>query len=227
MICSLMSSFDPCSSVTGLMNLSEKWMFASSGIILSGSVFWLCPSGVHFFIGKLAKALTSLTQQDVFHFKSVALACCAIFINLCAINMVGLLPYSFPPSSHLTFNLALSLPLWAGGLMYSMSTSLKSFSSHFLPEGSPLPLSPFLVIVEIISSLIRPFSLSVRLMSNIMAGHMILTLMGQAAASSTFVVIPATLTQAAFIGFELGVSVVQAFVFMNLLYLYWLEADHN
>nr|QEI26283.1 ATP synthase F0 subunit 6 [Neomys fodiens]QEI26322.1 ATP synthase F0 subunit 6 [Neomys fodiens] len=139
-------------------------------------------------------------------------------------NLLGLLPHSFTPTTQLSMNLGMAIPLWAGTVISGFRHKTKASLAHFLPQGTPLPLIPMLIIIETISLFIQPMALAVRLTANITAGHLLIHLIGGA----TLVLMsisPAT----AFITFiilvmltilEFAVALIQAYVFTLLVSLY-------
>nr|UFX54147.1 ATP synthase F0 subunit 6 [Cryptotis oreoryctes] len=139
-------------------------------------------------------------------------------------NLLGLLPHSFTPTTQLSMNLGMAIPLWAGAVITGFRHKTKASLAHFLPQGTPLPLIPMLIIIETISLFIQPMALAVRLTANITAGHLLIHLIGGA----TLVLMnisPIT----AFITFiilvmltvlEFAVALIQAYVFTLLVSLY-------
>jgi len=96
--------------------------------------------------------------------------------------------------------------------------------AHLTPQSTPTPLMPFIVLIETISRIIRPVTLAIRLIANIIAGHLLLTLLGNQAVATSFTIISlVVLTQFALLTLELAVSVIQAYVFSVLLTLYTRE----
>jgi F-type H+-transporting ATPase subunit a len=93
-------------------------------------------------------------------------------------NFIGLFPYVFTASRHLVFTLALSLPLWLGSIMWAVVYQFNRVMAHLVPLGTPGGLMPVIVIIESIRSVIRPFTLAIRLSANMIAGHLLLTLLG-------------------------------------------------
>ncbi len=104
---------------------------------------------------------------------------------------------------------------------------MKHFLAHLIPVGTPLILMSFIVIVEVLSNLIRPLALTFRLTANIMAGHLLMSLIGGALISLSFsFIVLGSLVQSLLVIIELGVSVIQAYVFSTLLILYISEGEH-
>nr|YP_009442578.1 ATP synthase F0 subunit 6 [Myotis dominicensis]ATO90258.1 ATPase subunit 6 [Myotis dominicensis] len=139
-------------------------------------------------------------------------------------NLLGLLPHSFTPTTQLSMNLGMAIPLWAGTVILGFRHKTKASLAHFLPQGTPLPLIPMLVIIETISLFIQPMALAVRLTANITAGHLLIHLIGGA----TLALMSISMTTA-FITFvililltvlEFAVALIQAYVFTLLVSLY-------
>nr|ALP86266.1 ATP synthase F0 subunit 6 [Rubrisciurus rubriventer] len=139
-------------------------------------------------------------------------------------NLLGLLPHSFTPTTQLSMNLGMAIPLWAGAVITGFRHKTKASLAHFLPQGTPIPLIPMLIIIETISLFIQPMALAVRLTANITAGHLLMHLIGGATlvlasispptAMITFIIlIMLTLL-------EFAVALIQAYVFTLLVSLY-------
>nr|QXI72967.1 ATP synthase F0 subunit 6 [Aotus azarai boliviensis]QXI73015.1 ATP synthase F0 subunit 6 [Aotus azarai boliviensis]QXI73021.1 ATP synthase F0 subunit 6 [Aotus azarai boliviensis] len=139
-------------------------------------------------------------------------------------NLLGLTPYAFTPTTQLSMNLGMAIPLWAATVFMGLRFKTKASLAHFLPQGTPLPLIPMLIIIETISLFIQPMALAVRLTANITAGHLLMHLLGDTAltlmsiyvSSSTITIIIIILL----ITLELGVALIQAYVFTLLVSLY-------
>nr|YP_002929366.1 ATP synthase F0 subunit 6 [Eulemur fulvus fulvus]YP_002929404.1 ATP synthase F0 subunit 6 [Eulemur fulvus mayottensis]BAH69109.1 ATP synthase F0 subunit 6 [Eulemur fulvus fulvus]BAH69122.1 ATP synthase F0 subunit 6 [Eulemur fulvus mayottensis] len=139
-------------------------------------------------------------------------------------NLLGLLPHSFTPTTQLSMNLGMAIPLWAAAVIKGFRHKTKASLAHFLPQGTPIPLIPMLVIIETISLFIQPMALAVRLTANITAGHLLMHLIGGATlvlssispttASITFIIL--TLLTI----LEFAVALIQAYVFTLLVSLY-------
>nr|AFQ41537.1 ATP synthase F0 subunit 6 [Equus grevyi] len=139
-------------------------------------------------------------------------------------NLLGLLPHSFTPTTQLSMNLGMAIPLWAGTVFMGFRHKTKAALAHFLPQGTPIFLIPMLVIIETISLFIQPVALAVRLTANITAGHLLIHLIGGATlalmnispstALITFIIL-VLLTI-----LEFAVAMIQAYVFTLLVSLY-------
>nr|YP_010353376.1 ATP synthase F0 subunit 6 [Stichaeopsis nevelskoi]UOF73466.1 ATP synthase F0 subunit 6 [Stichaeopsis nevelskoi] len=151
----------------------------------------------------------------------------SLMIFLITLNMLGLLPYTFTPTTQLSLNLGLATPLWLATVIIGMRNQPTHALGHLLPEGTPGPLIPVLIIIETISLFIRPLALGVRLTANLTAGHLLIQLIATAA----FVLMPlmpavALLTSTVLVLLtllEIAVAMIQAYVFVLLLTLYLQE----
>nr|YP_009348779.1 ATPase subunit 6 [Lythrurus fumeus]WNX94756.1 ATP synthase F0 subunit 6 [Lythrurus fumeus]WNX94769.1 ATP synthase F0 subunit 6 [Lythrurus fumeus]BAW88228.1 ATPase subunit 6 [Lythrurus fumeus] len=156
-----------------------------------------------------------------------ALMLTSLMVFLITINMLGLLPYTFTPTTQLSLNMGLAVPLWLATVIIGMRNQPTVALGHLLPEGTPIPLIPVLIIIETISLFIRPLALGVRLTANLTAGHLLIQLI----ATAVFVLLPmmptvAVLTAAVLFLLtllEVAVAMIQAYVFVLLLSLYMQE----
>ncbi|YP_010897651.1 ATPase subunit 6 (mitochondrion) [Acipenser ruthenus] len=151
----------------------------------------------------------------------------ALMLLLITLNLLGLLPYTFTPTTQLSLNMGLAVPLWLATVIIGMRNQPTAALGHLLPEGTPVPLIPVLIIIETISLFIRPLALGVRLTANLTAGHLLIQLIATAA----FVLLPmmpavAILTSTVLFLLtllEVAVAMIQAYVFVLLLSLYLQE----
>nr|WET58805.1 ATP synthase F0 subunit 6 [Triplophysa sp. 1 TL-2023] len=156
-----------------------------------------------------------------------ALLLTSLMVFLITINMIGLLPYTFTPTTQLSLNMGFAIPLWLATVIIGMRNQPTVALGHLLPEGTPIPLIPMLIIIETISLFIRPLALGVRLTANLTAGHLLIQLI----ATAVFVLLPmmptvAILTAAVLFLLtllEVAVAMIQAYVFVLLLSLYLQE----
>nr|YP_005088443.1 ATP synthase F0 subunit 6 [Trypauchen vagina]AEW48454.1 ATP synthase F0 subunit 6 [Trypauchen vagina] len=156
-----------------------------------------------------------------------ALILAALMLFLMSLNMLGLLPYTFTPTTQLSVNLGLAVPLWLATVLIGMRNQPTKSLAHFLPEGTPIPLIPVLIIIETISLFIRPLALGVRLAANLTAGHLLMHLISTAA-YSLLCVMPTVAILTTIVLFlltilEVAVAMIQAYVFVLLLSLYLQE----
>nr|YP_009412808.1 ATP synthase F0 subunit 6 [Microcebus griseorufus]AIW63809.1 ATP synthase F0 subunit 6 [Microcebus griseorufus] len=139
-------------------------------------------------------------------------------------NLLGLLPHSFTPTTQLSMNLGMAIPLWAAAVIMGFRHKMKVSLAHFLPQGTPIPLIPMLIIIETISLFIQPMALAVRLTANITAGHLLIHLIGGATMVLTSIsptVSSITFTILILLTIlEFAVALIQAYVFTLLVSLY-------
>nr|QKI36964.1 ATP synthase F0 subunit 6 [Podargus ocellatus]USH58454.1 ATP synthase F0 subunit 6 [Podargus ocellatus plumiferus] len=156
-----------------------------------------------------------------------ALILVSLILFLLTINLLGLLPYTFTPTTQLSMNMALALPLWLATVLTGLRNQPSISLGHLLPEGTPTLLIPALIMIETTSLLIRPLALGVRLTANLTAGHLLIQLISTAAITllptmptisllTTFVLLLLTVL-------EMAVAMIQAYVFTLLLSLYLQE----
>nr|YP_010318802.1 ATP synthase F0 subunit 6 [Synodontis punu]UMB50353.1 ATP synthase F0 subunit 6 [Synodontis punu] len=159
------------------------------------------------------------------HKWAMILASLMIFILM--LNILGLLPYTFTPTTQLSLNMGLAVPLWLATVIIGLRNQPTAALGHLLPEGTPALLIPILIIIETISLFIRPLALGVRLTANLTAGHLLIQLISTA----TITLLPMMTTVAALTAIllvlltllEVAVAIIQAYVFVLLLSLYLQE----
>ncbi len=146
-----------------------------------------------------------------------------MFVLLC--NMVGMLPYSFTVTSHIIVTLVMALFIFLSVTVIGFLKHGFKYLSIFVPKGVPIVLLPLITIIEIISYLSRPVSLSVRLFANMMAGHTMLKVFGGFVISLGIVGgwLPLTFS-VALTGLEILVAFLQAYVFAILTCIYLNDA---
>ena len=103
-----------------------------------------------------------------------------LFLFLLTSNLMGLLPFSFTITAHFGLTLLLALSFFFGWIIIGIVTLKVNFLRIFIPRGIPSWLLPLLVIIEILSFIIRPFSLAIRLFANLLAGHILLYILSTA-----------------------------------------------
>nr|AGA83721.1 ATP synthase subunit 6 [Prinia flavicans bihe] len=156
-----------------------------------------------------------------------ALILTSLMVFLLLINLLGLLPYTFTPTTQLSMSLALAFPLWLATLLTGLRNQPSTTLGHLLPEGTPTPLIPALILIETTSLLIRPIALGVRLTANLTAGHLLIQLI-----STATIALLSTMPMVSLLTFlilllltilEVAVAMIQAYVFVLLLSLYLQE----
>jgi F-type H+-transporting ATPase subunit a len=131
---------------------------------------------------------------------------------IAVINFIGLTPYTFTSTSNLSVTFSISISFY---LLCILSFFSARFLIHLVPLRTPLPLIPLMTVIELISNLIRPLTLSVRLAANIVAGHLLLSLVNNNPPFSLLGVVILVIGVLLYI-LELAVSLIQAYVFSTL-----------
>jgi F-type H+-transporting ATPase subunit a len=154
------------------------------------------------------------------------------FLLFC--NLQGMIPYSFTVTSHFLITLALSFSIFIGITIVGFQRHGLHFFSFLLPAGVPLPLAPFLVLLELISYCFRALSLGIRLFANMMAGHSLVKILSGFAWTMLFLNnifyfigdLGPLFIILALTGLELGVAILQAYVFTILICIYLNDATN-
>nr|WVH44984.1 ATP synthase F0 subunit 6 [Tipula legalis] len=225
MMTNLFSVFDPS---TNIFNLSLNWMSTFLGLLMIPPMYWFIPSRYHIIwnnvlltLHKEFKTLLGISGHAGSSFIFISLFSLILFNNF-----IGLFPYVFTSSSHLIFTLSLALPLWLSFMLYGWINHTQHMFAHLVPQGTPTILMPFMVCIETISNMIRPGTLAVRLTANMIAGHLLLTLLGNTGNSLPhFLVIILIMTQITLLVLESAVSIIQSYVFAVLSTLYSSEVN--
>lgn len=156
-----------------------------------------------------------------------------LFIFLAIMNLFGIVPYTFTPTSHIVVTFGLSLSIFLGVTLLGLVKHRLDYFSMFMPAGSPLVLAPFLVIIEFVSHTAKAISLGVRLAANITAGHLLFailsgfcfTMLMAGGIISILSVFPLLIV--VFItALEMAVALIQAYVFSLLTTIYINESIH-
>lgn len=224
MITNLFSSFDPATSIFTSIN----WLRSILGIIIIPSIYWIIPNRIRIIFNKLTISLQN-EYNILLNNKStnINILLIRLFIFIITNNIIGLLPYIFTRSRHISFTLTLALPIWIGIIIYGWANKTQQIFAHIIPSGVPPILIPFIVLIETISNLIRPGSLAVRLTANIIAGHLFMSILGNNIPNRRIIIIIVILIlQTSLIIFETAVSIIQAYVFSTLITLYSREVNY-
>jgi F-type H+-transporting ATPase subunit a len=149
-----------------------------------------------------------------------------LFMFVLFSNLLGLVPYSFTVTSHIIVTFALAAVVFVGVTIIGFVRHGAHFLRLFVPAGVPAVLLVLLVPIELLSYFIRPFTLSIRLFANMLAGHTMLAIFGGFAASVGFFAIIPLGVDVLLVGLELLVAALQAYVFAILTCLYLRDALH-
>lgn len=165
-------------------------------------------------INTLDKAITSPVSQSLF---------VAGFMFVLVENVLGNIPLSSVPTLFYSKTLTLALLFWIPLMICVSISDVKAFFSHLLPYGCPLGLMIVLPIIEGFSLAIRPFTLMIRLSTNLAAGHIMLYMFSYFTLLSPSLPIPLRVLITGLYLLEIFISALQAYIFFSLLSLYALE----
>nr|WHU31856.1 ATP synthase F0 subunit 6 [Aeschrocoris ceylonicus] len=224
MMTNLFSTFDPATS----LNYSLNWMSTWLWMIILPAPYWKMPNRIMIMINKV---MISLHNEFKLLLNSktseMSLIMISLFIFILINNAMGLMPYVFTSSSHLTFSLTLALPLWMSIMIFGWFQNTNYMFAHLVPAGTPGVLMPFMVLIETISNIIRPGSLAVRLTANMIAGHLLMSLLGNKSTDvNSLIMLFIMMMQMILMAFESAVAIIQAYVFSILTTLYSSEVSH-
>nr|YP_010582913.1 ATP synthase F0 subunit 6 [Aguriahana triangularis]UGN61333.1 ATP synthase F0 subunit 6 [Aguriahana triangularis] len=212
MMNNLFSVFDPC---TGM--LSMNWLSTFIFIMMMPYKLWLTENKIS-LLYKMMMMTLNKEMSMLMKYKGTNLIMISMFMLILYNNFMGLMPYVFTSSAHLTFSLTIALPMWMSLMMFGWMKKTNSMFCHLVPNGTPPILMPFMVMIETVSNIIRPGSLAVRLTANMIAGHLLMSLLGSN--TSMMVLILTFVIFITLIIFELAVALIQSYVFMTLMTLY-------
>nr|QHN59849.1 ATP synthase F0 subunit 6 [Phiaris dolosana] len=225
MMNNLFSIFDP---TTNLFNLSINWISTLIGLMFIPYSFWLIPNRFmmlwNLILNTLHKEFKTLLGSNGLNGSTF------IFISMFSFvlfnNFLGLFPYIFTSTSHLTLSLSISLPLWLSFMFYGWINNSQHMFAHMIPQGTPGILMPFMVLIETISNIIRPGTLAVRLTANMIAGHLLMTLLsGTGPSMTSYFVIFLIIIQILLMILESAVAIIQSYVISILSNLYASEVN--
>merc|ERR1711944_326011 len=145
----------------------------------------------------------------------------SVFFFIIFSNFIGLIPYIFTRTRHLSITLVLALPIWLGTIIFSIIFQYNNLLAHVVPTGTPAFLMPIIVIIETVRNIIRPITLSIRLAANMVAGHLLLTLLGSQGTSVRIIIIIILIIRLILLLIlEIAVACIQSYVFIILSSLY-------
>nr|ALO76230.1 ATP synthase F0 subunit 6 [Agriotes ustulatus] len=224
MMTNLFSTFDPATST----NLSLNWSSTLLGLFFLPSMFWLIPSRINFMWVKISSTLHNEFKilLKINKMKGSTLIFISLFSMILFNNFLSLFPYIFSSTSHLTLTLSLALPLWTSFMIYGWINNTIHMFAHLVPQGTPPVLMPFMVCIETISNVIRPGTLAIRLTANMIAGHLLLTLLGNTGTKLSMIMMNLLIfTQLLLLILESAVAIIQSYVFSILSTLYSSEVN--
>nr|AYU71324.1 ATP synthase F0 subunit 6 [Scirtes sp. 2 ACP-2013] len=220
MMTNLFSSFDPSTSI---LSFSLNWSSTLISCSLIPCMYWMIPSRLSMIWMKILKTLHEEFKILIKSNKTPGST--LIFISLFSLivfnNFMGLFPYIFTSSSHMSMTLSLALPLWLSFMLFGWINNTQHMFAHLVPQGTPPALMPFMVCIETISNIIRPGTLAIRLMANMISGHLLLTLLGNTGSKMSIIMLNILIiTQLLLLTLESAVAIIQSYVFAVLSTLY-------
>nr|URX54062.1 ATP synthase F0 subunit 6 [Paraneotermes simplicicornis] len=226
MMSNLFSVFDPSTSI---MYMPLNWLSTFMGLLLIPLSLWLIPSRYtmlwHLLTTNLHNEFKTLMGNKK-ESKGGTLMFVSLFSLILFNNFLGLFPYIFTSTSHLIMTLTLALPLWVSFMMFGWINNMNHMFEHLVPQGTPAALMPFMVCIETVSNIIRPGTLAVRLTANMIAGHLLLTLLGSNGPAISHLLLSLLIAaQILLLVLESAVAIIQSYVFAVLSTLYSSEVN--
>nr|YP_010758763.1 ATP synthase F0 subunit 6 [Binodoxys acalephae]WEX30808.1 ATP synthase F0 subunit 6 [Binodoxys acalephae] len=224
MMLNLFSIFDPSTKVFSL-----NWMSTFIGLMFIPQMYWVFNSRIIYLLITFMYILWGefkVILKSKFNLNNLMFYM-GMFIFIMMNNFMGLFPYIFTSSSHLIYSLSLSLPMWLGLMFFGWIKNTKFMLCHLVPQGTPFALMFFMVLIESLSNVIRPFTLSIRLTANMIAGHLLLTLLSSFIPEMFVLYLVVLLVQLVLLILEISVSLIQSYVFVILMILYLKETNYD
>nr|YP_009121996.1 ATP synthase F0 subunit 6 [Japonica lutea]AJG01910.1 ATP synthase F0 subunit 6 [Japonica lutea] len=225
MMSNLFSIFDPS---TNIFNLSLNWLSTFIGIMFLPFPYWFLPNRHFIFWNFITNKLHNEFKMllGINSFNGSTFIFISLFLFVLFNNFLGLFPYIFTSTSHLTMSLTISLTMWLSFMIFGWINNTQHMFIHLIPQGTPTILMPFMVMIETISNIIRPGTLAVRLTANMIAGHLLLTLLSNSYHNLTsYLLIILIFIQIMLLILESAVAVIQSYVISILSTLYSSEIN--
>lgn len=223
MIINLFSNFDPST-----FYFSFNWIRIFIIFFFIPYLYWFIPSRLRILWIKLINLIHKEIKILISNNKSQGrtLVFVSIFIFILLNNFIGLFPYIFTRTSHISIRIRIALPIWLTFIIYGWLNNTFHIFAHLVPQGTPKSLIPFIVCIETIRNLIRPGTLAIRLSANIIAGHLLITLLGKIGPYiSVYFINFLIIIQLFLLVLEIAVSIIQSYVFVILITLYSREVN--
>lgn len=224
MVTNLFSVFDPRRAI-----LSLSWIILLILPLTVPKAAWKPNSpaskAIKKVLGSFYKEVKFTLKKEEKGLRKIAIT---LFFSILLMNFLALYPQVFSVTSHLTVTLPLSLISWGAIVIFGWAKNTNHILAHLVPQGTPNALISFIVLIEIVRNLIRPVTLCVRLTANLIAGHLLISLLGNslirisALPLALGIIAPLTLTI-----LESAVACIQAYVFITLVTLYITEVKYD
>lgn len=223
----------------GVLGVTVWFVGLGCFVVLIRRVVWVKRSNDYVFSKRLLRFTIAIVEGcQGSQFLGFYLIIPCLFISLLWINLTNTIPYFFPFICHVPFCIIFAFFLWSILVLSRILNRWEQVVGSLVPLNSPIVLAPLLVIVEVVSSLIRPIALTVRLVFNLTSGQVILGLIAQYNNNSVLlfgvtvinfvnvlVIVVSLLAFGGFFLFEVGVAVLQRYIFCFLLCRY--SDDHS
>lgn len=222
MILNLFSIFDPQT-----LKYSLNWVCSILILFFIPQIYWLLSIRLIFLFKIFLITLWSefkIVIKLKFNLNNL-IYFIILFMFIIINNFMGLFPYIFTRSSHLIYSIIFALSIWLGLMLFGWFKNTKFILAHLVPQGTPFILIFFIVFIELLRRIIRPLTLSVRLTANIIAGHLLLTLLRRFIPEIFILYIIVLLVQFLLLILEIAVSIIQSYVFVVLIILYLKETN--
>lgn len=207
----------------------SKFSFTNIMVWLLGLMWLYWRMNIFFFSRNRIKRILSFLLN--WHYTNVKSDCLGnikgryiiisgLFIIILGRNMWGLFPYIFGVTTQMVLTFTMALVVWLRIVISSIEYSLIGFLCHMTPQGAPGYLAPILKLIEMVSNLIRPFTLALRLSIKMTTGHVLIRLMATSGVISLFTFkffwVVMRLLIMGYMLFEMGICFIQGFVFSLL-----------
>nr|ALO20743.1 ATP synthase F0 subunit 6 [Euphysa aurata] len=193
---------------------------------LVNKTLFIIPSNYQIILEKIHNHWEIVLEENLgkeFNFLSYPLF--SLFSFILGINLLGFFMFTFSPTTHISFTFGFAFFSWLGIIILGFYGYGYSYLSIFMPSGAPLSFAPLLVIIELASHISRPVALGMRLAANLTAGHILLAILSDFGSKMLFIsyswynLFPIFIIIFMII-LEIGVLVIQAYVFTLLLMIY-------
>nr|YP_010564887.1 ATP synthase F0 subunit 6 [Pallenopsis patagonica]UZA61342.1 ATP synthase F0 subunit 6 [Pallenopsis patagonica] len=222
MMNNLFSIFDPTSSS---LNIQLNWISMTMVFLFMQFNYWIYSSRYIKLMYLIMFNIFNESKQMI-KMKSPLIMFITMMLMIFTNNFMGLMPYIFTSTSHIMITLSTAIFLLMTFNMYGWFTNTNKMLTHLVPLGTPSMLMPLMVMIETISNLIRPITLSVRLMANMTAGHLLITLMSSTCENISMMnIMMIIIIQTLLMTLEMAVAMIQAYVFTTLSLLYYNEMN--
>nr|YP_010584667.1 ATP synthase F0 subunit 6 [Neoseiulus californicus]UZU69612.1 ATP synthase F0 subunit 6 [Neoseiulus californicus]WJN56892.1 ATP synthase F0 subunit 6 [Neoseiulus californicus]WKV28862.1 ATP synthase F0 subunit 6 [Neoseiulus californicus] len=216
MMANLFSMFDPSTNIFHM-----NWFSLIIPLLILKNQFYKNNSRIYFLFSKLNLFIISNIKNNIIKpFYKSLLIFLSWFSFIYLSNLLSLMPFIFAPTSHMSLTLTLSTPFWVSLMLTGWLKSPSEMFIHLVPNGTPNLLCPFMVIIETISNMIRPLTLSIRLSANMVAGHILISLLSNFLSMNTTYIFPLSLALNILTILETSVALIQGYVFIILMSLY-------